>query len=317
MTKPFSQERELVAEKFDQIVDGLIVDPDFRYEVKGVEVFERRSMTGDGSTNVFMINVETNNRAQLLGQINPFEPGGYDGYFHNLYRSRIVEMIKEEIDPDYPFSIQVNPIPTEPDDDGYVDRHMSLEQAIDHDILPENSQLADKMREYNISQLVLAGGTLITGPLAGSMESVEQICREHEIDSMLEIFCGSAAHSKIALEHGASHVECVDINIGAAKENLKECNERVTFHEIDAFEFTPDRTFDLILADPYFEVVDEFIDQRIPALAPYCKYYFMSIAFSGGSYWEERVMNRAEKKLENIQKFDTGRLVQLLGEPIK
>lgn len=315
MNETFKDERQVVKEKFDQLVEMIISDPSFWYEVDSIDVFDRQSMTGAGSETIFMINVETNNRAQLLGQIYPFELGGYGGYFNNLYAGRIVEELENEIDPDYPFQIEVNAIPTETNSENYVDRHISREEAIRENILPSNSPLAKKMEKYNLSKLVLAGGTLITGPLYGSIESIEYICNEYDINSMLELFCGSAAHSKIALEHGAEHVECLDVNIGAAKENLEECADRVEFHEMDAFEFKPPREFDLILADPYFELINDFINQRVPVLTPHCRYFFTSIAFSKNTYWEEKVTNLLDEHLEEMEKIDTGRLIQVFGSP--
>lgn len=312
MSDSFEEERELVGEKFHETADGLYLDPSLEYTVEGVDVIERRSMTGDGTEIVFVINVKTNNRAQLLGQVQPFSPGGFTGYFNNLYAGRIIEALEREFDIGHRFFVDLDV--TSVDGQGYVDRHIDLQEAIEADILPEDSPLAEKMMEYGLSSLIIAGGTVITGPLAGSMENMERVCEEHDISTVLDMFCGSGALSKIALEKGADSVVAVDLDVTSARKNLQEHSDRVELYEMDAFDFEITEDYDLIITDPYYEIANDFIEKLLPRCSDHCNCLFMTVGFVNDAVWVERISSKIDQFFGEMNKMDTGRMIQVFAK---
>ena len=313
MSNEEEQIRKGVESKFERILDGLILDPNFEYELRDVEVIDRTSMNGSDTEKVFVINVRTNNRSQLLGQVYPFTPGDYRGYLNNFYSGRIIEKIENEFEPSFRFFVEVNVLPLEEEQQlNYVDRHIELEKAIDNEIIEEDCKLAKKMREYSLTHLILAGGNLITGPLASSMGTMETVYEKHQFNSVLDMFSGSGALSRVAIDNGAEEVECLDLDITSCRNNLEDYQELITFHEMDAFDFKPNKEYDLIIADPYYSVAPDFIDRRLSYFSGRCDYFFMTIASVGSKSWEEKILDKLKKHFDSIERFDTGRIVQVL-----
>lgn len=312
MTDEYREIREFIEEEFRENVDNLIKDPELGYNVDEVEVVNLRSMTGDGTKPVFNIRVTTNNRAQLLGQTLPFENGDHVGRFVNLYRGRLIEAINREINPDYSYSINFDVAPEE-GSTGYVDRYLSVEEAIDEGILEEDDLLTRKMRKYDLSHLILAGSTIITGPLAGGMENFESICEEHDFDSVLDTFCGSGAYSRVASEYGASDIRAIDIDTRAAEPNLRNV-ESAEVIKSDVFDYNVDTEYDLLIADPFYGISPRFIRDRLPRMSEKADYLFMTIASNGHWYWEQKILDLLSDHVDIEDKHNTGRIIQVIGK---
>jgi 16S rRNA G966 N2-methylase RsmD len=169
------------------------------------------------------------------------------------------------------------------------------------------------MDEYGLSHLIIAGSTIITGPLAGGMENFESICEKYSFDSVLDSFCGSGAYSKIAVEHGADTVEAVDIDTRAATPNLSGVGN-ATVHEMDMFDFTASRDYDLFIADPYYELSPKFIQEKLPQIGEHSDYLFMTVASNGHWYWKNKVTELLSDHVEIIDEHNTGRIIQVFAE---
>ena len=310
MTNEYHKEKELISDSFEKLASGIISDPETEFEVEETKVIERETAAGSGTEIVFSVHVITNNRAQLLGQTYPFRSGGYSGHFNNIYSSKIIERIEREIEPNYRFFVQFNVWPRDDQNLGYVDQHLTLKQALEENILSEEDLLATKMKEYEMTSLILASGTVITGPLPRSFEVMEEICSRYEIESVLDLFTGTGAYARVAIEEGANHVDCLDKDITSAKRNLETVKDRVEFHEKDALQFETSRDYDLVIADPYYDLADEYLEKKGFQHAASGDLFYMTIASVGEDYWEERITDMVSEKFSLIEKFNTGRTIK-------
>lgn len=311
MSEDHSAERETIRKKFERLVDSFVRDPDFEFDVTGIEVLERQSITGTASMVVFSVEVETNNRAQLLGQRNPYAVGSHGGHLENMYRGRIIEAVKREVEPDYGFTVEINATPTNSSTE-YLDRHLSLSRAIDEGIVPEDSPLAETMRKYDLENIVLAGGSAIMGPSPGAFETMEQVCDGRDVETVLDLFSGTGAYSRAAVEYGAERVDAIDIDAEPTRANVGDVPE-VNVREADVFEFSPDREYDLVVADPNYDFVKRFVDERVPELVEHCDYYLQNAAAVGHVYWRKTITAALEPHFETLTEYDTGRMYQVLG----
>lgn len=311
MSEDYSAEKRVIREKFERLVDAFVRNPDFDFEVTGIEVLERQSITGATGIVVFSIAVETNNRTQLLGQMAPYDPNCRGGHLENTYRGRIVEAVKRELDPDYGFTVEINAIPTDSATER-LDRQLPLSRAIDEGIVPEESPLAETMRKYDLENVVLAGGSAIAGPSPGAFETMAQVCENRRVETVLDLFAGSGSYSRAAVEYGAERVDAIDIDAGPTRANVGDVSE-VNVRELDVFEFSLDREYDLVVADPNYDLAKRFVDERVPELVDYCDYYLQNVASVGHTYWRDTIVAELEPHFETLTEYDTGRMHQVLG----
>lgn len=312
MEEDYSEEKELIREKFETLLESIAIDPTFEFKVENIEVFKRQSITGATSRVAFAIEVQTNNRIQLLGQMEPYDTTSQSGHFERMCQGRIVEELEHELNPDYPFTIDINAVP-EDSITKYPDRCLPLSKAINEGLVPEESPLAEMMRKYNLRNIVLARGSSISGPSAGAMKTMEQVYESKDIETVLELFAGSGAYSKIATAHGAKHVDIIDLDGEPAKGNLADTPE-VNIQEKDVFDFMPERDYDLIIADPNSEIAKRFVNEKVPELIKHCEYYFQNVAFVGHTYWRETITAELEPYFEDFTEYNTGRIHQILGQ---
>jgi 16S rRNA G966 N2-methylase RsmD len=103
----------------------------------------------------------------------------------------------------------------------------------------------------------------IYGPSPGITEVLERILSLLKPNSMLDLFCGSGAFSKLAYLMNVKKIKAVDIYVEAARRNLKKL-EGIEVEEGDALRIRSGR-YDMVVADPPEEKIRELID-RLPEL---------------------------------------------------
>ncbi|MEM2773197.1 MAG: hypothetical protein QXX82_02180 [Nitrososphaerota archaeon] len=97
----------------------------------------------------------------------------------------------------------------------------------------------------------------IYGPTPGITETLDVFLTCMEFDSMLDLFCGSGALSKLAYLRGVREIVAVDMYTESAVKNIgKISNIRVV--RADALTFR-DGCYDLLVADPPEKLIKTFI----------------------------------------------------------
>jgi SAM-dependent methyltransferase len=99
----------------------------------------------------------------------------------------------------------------------------------------------------------------IYGPSPGITEVLERILSLLKPNSMLDLFCGSGAFSKLAYLMNVKKIKAVDIYVEAARRNLKKL-EGIEVEEGDALRIRSGR-YDMVVADPPEEKIRELIDR--------------------------------------------------------
>lgn len=306
---------EVLIEEFETIVDGMMLDPSFNYEVVEIDRIERDPGYKTDLEVVYLLTVRTNNRAQLLGQVTPFDVGDYKGYFNHFYGGWLTGHLQKAYDIDERFAVQINAIQmSENIDLEYLDRTLSVDQAIDTGILDAEGDLATMMKKYGLSHLVLGGGAAVAGPLPGPMRTMATLCDRFAIDSVLDAFCGSAGMSRVAIEHDASHSTCIDLDLDCARNNLAGLESEVTFLEADVFDCTlPNRSYDIAILDPYFDLIDEIFENRIEDILERTDRVLLAAGFVSDRAWIDRVERKFANYVSEVERYDNGRTVHLLG----
>lgn len=104
----------------------------------------------------------------------------------------------------------------------------------------------------------------IYGPTPGITELLERILSLLKPESMLDLFCGSGALSKLAYIMNVKNVKAVDIYVDAAKKNLMKLKS-IEIEQKDALELRNEKKYSIVVADPPEEKIKEIVD-RLPRL---------------------------------------------------
>lgn len=306
---------EAIRAEFHDLVDHTVIDPEFEYRVESVDAVERTpSWRGDLDI-IYVIDVRTNRRAQLLGQAAPFDVGDYRGYHDRFYSGWLTGFVQREFDPDERFAITVDAAPSEGArwGDEPFDREVSIATAIEAGIVDSESEFVEKLREYNLDSVVLGGGTTIAGPHPGPIETVEEVCSTRGYDRVLDLFAGSGAFTRVALANGVTRATCVDLDLSSARENLRDFRNKVEFVEGDVFELTERNCADLILADPYFSSLPRFLGGVLSDLLGQDTDILLTAGFREDRAWNQYIKQSMAEHVDEIRPLDNGRTVQFLG----
>jgi hypothetical protein len=299
-----------IIKKLEEVIDSLILDPYFRYKIDEIKLIEKKSKAGNKSSPVIYIRILTNNRPLLLGQFVYFPTNGLRGFHNNWIEGYMMGYLegKHELNTGYFLHVEVFPF-TKHDENVY--RYITLEEGIRNKLLPKSSPLVNKMKKYGLNQLLLAG-SIISGPDLGSIETLEWILRNNRIETMLDLFCGTGALSKVALQHGVKTCTCVDLSTEAAYRNLADFRRRTYIIKQDAFSYRPRRKYDLVIADAFLDHGLAVVKKLAPFYGAKCKVFMMTLGFVEDIYWQSLLLTNLRKVFSNVRIINQNRLVQVV-----
>ncbi|MEM5832070.1 MAG: methyltransferase [Candidatus Aenigmatarchaeota archaeon] len=112
-------------------------------------------------------------------------------------------------------------------------------------------------KELNLKYLVIEED-IITGPAVGTSIIVDKLTRNFKFNKILDLCCGTGALTKISILNGVNFSTCVDKNLKAVKENLKEF-KNVKFLKKDIFKLKINEFFDLTILDPPRYLIEKVV----------------------------------------------------------
>jgi len=102
----------------------------------------------------------------------------------------------------------------------------------------------------------------VYGPTPGIIEVAELLMTQLKPKTVIDLFGGSGAISKLAILRGARRVIYVDKNPEAALLNLRSCKDKIEIIEGDAFTFLNNKVqCDFMVADPPEELISDLFDR--------------------------------------------------------
>ncbi len=121
------------------------------------------------------------------------------------------------------------------------------------------SPLVLASKKLGIKWLILFDNEYVYGPSPGLVEAADALIRVLKPKSLIDLFGGSGAISKLAAMNGVKKIIYVDLYPDAASRNLRNINSVQIIRE-DAFKFlSRGIVCDLLIADPPEELVDKAV----------------------------------------------------------
>lgn len=242
--------------KCDSLLKEIVLDPIKRdYQIYCEKQYSEDWKTGL-KTVVYVLKVYTSYPISVSG-----EPGGYKGFykerieailndiasFHRtetLLSKAILEIIPPEVHKDFIASI------------------VPLDRAYNN-IIKNGSPVLEVTKKYNMKYILVRGRHLV-GPNPGLVQVVEKICEKESIKSALDLFTGTGIIPVVLQKYKVPNITCVDNgkHFAAVKETLNTTHGMKCIKK-NAFHFPINESYDLIIADPYYEEAYNFLNKRI------------------------------------------------------
>jgi hypothetical protein len=305
-------ERE-IKNQIGKIIDYLVKDPRFLYQVDSITTIYKKSKSGDREYPVTCIQVSTNNRPLLLGQFMYFPINGIRGFHNDWIEGYLKGYLEAKIGlgEDHEIHFEVFPMKHEKKFH-YTYNYLTLNEAQKRNLITPGSPLARKMKKYHLDKVLVEGG-IVAGPDLGLLRVVERFVRSHNVEHMIDLFSGTGSLAKVALANGAQSCTCIDIQTEACQANLKEFSGKVHIVNADAFLYKPEeKVYDLVVADPFIDFSFKVAKCLSKIYRRKAKVFMLTIGFIEDLYWQSLVSEELKKWFPKVRLLNHGRLIQAI-----
>lgn len=292
-----------------QYIGSLVADPSFEFNVVDVEAVSRPSVDGAACEPGWMINIETNNRAQLHGQFPPYQPGDYRGLYTNLITGRAMQFLFSEFGRSEFVTLNVASTTDCSVENSAFTKLISVETALNEGLISKNSPLHEKLLQYNIEYVQLDGGSFISSPTLDMITAIEDVITEFNITSLFDCCCGIGTVSSVAAAHDVETLTALDLDTTGIKKTLPSIPDdtTLTIIEADMYEYNISNQYDLIVVDPYYSELPNFFTRCMPAYAEAADYMLLNLGYTTDSEWCERELDRISDQIHETHPLNTPR----------
>jgi len=300
------------------LVPKIVLDPDFKFRIRETSIVQDYSLGFDRWYNLIKVQIETNNRPLFLGQFLNIPTGSLRGLFSFYYSGLVDGFLRakygEAITNLYALALDV--YETGNDQPLRMTRYIQLEDAIHQGIITAQSRLATKMKEHNLDFLLLVGAS-ISGPSLDMIDFVTELVSRQKFCSVLDLFSGTGSYAKICLQKGCEYVVAVDTYPDVIEKNIGPQSRCLEIKQADAFNFLPDRKFDLAIIDPFYDDALIAAKNIIPKLINKVSLIMLDVGRTYDTFWVSKV-SRVFQEIVTQTKVLTGYYsIALLGDTRK
>lgn len=311
-------ESELTKDVLDlmkSIVPRLLSDPNSYVNVRGISVVRDYSTGFDRWYKLIKVEIETNNRALLLGQFwnipEDSKRGLFSFYYSGLIDGLLYGKYGEAAISDYALGLDIHQLKSDKPLKPW--RFQTLTKAISEGIMAPDSLLAEKMREHNLTYVLLLGSAL-SGPSLDMMYFVEDVMSSEQVHKVLDLFSGTGTSTKICFDSGAEYSVAVDINPEVIERNVGPLQgKQLQVLRADAFDFVPAETFDLIIVDPFYDDTLTVTKKIIPRLLDKTRLILLDVGCTYESSWISAVSDSFQQHVTKMRVLKGKYSVGLLG----
>jgi hypothetical protein len=283
-----------IRDEVQSVLSELVADPEFSYAIEEVTLYSLQPTYAADPVRILVIGMQTNNRALLLGQFVYFSPPAMRGFHVEYLTARLETLFRSKCFPgvgELFIHLDVSQVPNSKQSPYTL---LPLRKAISAGILTDDSRLAQHMHRYRLSHVLLAGSE-ISGPSSAMIEIVEEVCRTKRIKTCLDLFSGTGALSRVAATNGASLIVAVDLLPLDFDQALDEPASSVKRVTADAWLYEPEQSFDLLLADPFYDDAVRVAWEILPRMRGYARHLIFHIGLCFDRYWTDQVRLGIEK----------------------
>lgn len=286
---------KIVVAKTKQALKELVLDPSATIQVADCQAINTVDWRTGSQITMYRVHIDTDNRLLVMG-----EPANYKGIYKEFIETKLNDFLRK-IDKNYRAYIDVS---------GEVKslyKLLPLVSAVKHGVISEASPVYKTAKALDLP--ILLRGRYVVGPSPGLVEVVSETIQVNHFSTVLDLFAGTGAISKVALREGVKNATCVDLNTsGEISEMLKEYSDKVLVHKGDVFDFVlrMRKKFDLVAADPEYEKALRVAKEIGARIRDKCRMFILCHGLVADQEWNAKVKQTLEEagfKVESFQKF--------------
>jgi len=261
---------------------NVILDPSVKISRVSVRKMPPEACRQAGKDNCFLIEVFTNDASMLRGATQ-----SYKGSYKERVEG-ILDYVVRRSDPDAHAHLEIIGPET-----ASVERLVPFADLLDSGKIRADSPVIRTGVTYGIDYALIRGRHLI-GPCPAISCVLRTIPKTEKIYTVLDFFSGTGIVAKVMCAHQ-------ELNLVTLVDNDKDKVEKMKAHMkglpvelkvADAFEFSIEKDYDLIVADPYFEDTLDFLQQKLQEIIAHSRIF---VLVSGGAEdisWNRKILRQ-------------------------
>jgi hypothetical protein len=233
-----------------------------------------------------VVTINTNDATLIRGAV-----AGYKGSYKERLEA-VLDRVVKDVDPNSTAYINIAGPET-----GTVDRLIPIRSFIQNRKLSSSAPIVRTAKQNGIEYIQIRGRHLIA-PSPAIAEFLERYALRHSgnIRRVADLFAGTAIATKVLLRTAHPEkivlVENDPMKITGIRQHIN--HKSVEILEADALEFSFVDTYDLAIADPYYEDVGSFIDRQIDNLRRSVRVLLLVPGNIEDRLWNAKVCSRLE-----------------------
>jgi hypothetical protein len=190
-------------------------------------------------------------------------------------------------------------------------RFVDVNEARAQQLIPEPSPIAAALRRYDLRRLLQVGDCL-AGPSPGMMELVASEAERIGRPRFLDLFAGSCALARVALEHGAPRAVCLDAMLDehVAVDNLGRFAPQAELRREELASGLKGESYDLVAIDPFYDHTLIAIEECVQQLDGRFQIFVINLGLALPTAWQTHIAAALESCVGATQ------IYELYGERI-
>jgi hypothetical protein len=170
-------------------------------------------------------------------------------------------------------------------------RFMNINEAQTLQLIPRLSPIETVLRRYDLRRLLSIGGVL-GGPSPGMVELVAIEAERLRRPRFLDLFAGSCALARVALEHGAQRAICLDsmLDEQVAIENLGRFAAKAELRRAELASGLGSESYDLVAIDPFYDHTLIAIEECMQQLGGRFQSMVINLGPALPTTWQTRIV---------------------------
>lgn len=235
----------------ERILADLILDPSTAVTDVEVRLVSTARFDSDTPRTLHLVTVHTTDASMVLGAV-----AAYKGSYKERLEGALTHLLRRQGSRD---QVAVDVVGPWGDS---ITRLVPIGSMVGRGFLSEASPIVTAARAHGIPHILIRGRHLL-GPSPAVMHAVEEEVETYQPNSVLELFAGTGIGSLACVSRRPeARIVAVESDPVHAEGLRRSLAPSATVVEADAFTWVPDRRYDLVIADPYYEAAIDFLVAR-------------------------------------------------------